>query len=411
MRAVWLTLVCACHHAPPASHDDAASDGPAPCFARGTNVQAVKIADVCDPGVMAPCPDRALTLVSSPPNDPRLFAVEQVGEIRVIDNGEVKPDPFIDLTYADGGPVYMRSELGLLGLAFDPSYATNHTFYVFYTSIHRGGTLPYYDILARYTTSATDPDKADPASGQIILQIDDPYSNHNGGMIAFGADGYLYVATGDGGGAGDVAGNAQNPQALLGKILRIDVEHPSATKPYSIPADNPFADGTAGAPEVFILGVRNPWRWSFDRETGDMWIADVGQELIEELDVLPSGAQAGKNLGWNMYEGNSCYKAPCTPDGMTFPQHTRAHSTGWAAIIGGEVYRGSCYPDLRGTYLFTDYMAHGLAAAKLQPDGSLTVADLPGTFPAEPSSIHGDAEGELYLTTVGGEIYRLEVSP
>src|SRR5262249_53729307 len=148
--------------------------------------------------------------------------------------------------------------------------------------------------------------------------------------------------------------NGQDPHALLAKILRIDVDHTAPPRAYAIPAGNPFADGAAGAPEVYILGVRNPWRWTFDPATGDMWIADVGQATIEELDVLPAGHQAGVNLGWSMYEGANCFKPPCDPTGKTFPQHVRTHDSGWNAIIGGRVYRGSCYPDLVGWYFFTD---------------------------------------------------------
>jgi glucose/arabinose dehydrogenase len=363
-----------------------------------------------------------LTLVTSPPNDNRLFALEQDGPIRLIENEQLVTTPFLDMSLA---PAFEAGgELGLLGMAFHPKYATNGTFYVFYTvGTAANSPTPYMDVLARYQVSATNPEVADPTSATILLAIPDPFSNHNGGMIEFGADGYLYIGTGDGGSAGDPNRNGQNPNALLAKILRIDVDHPSGSKPYGIPADNPYASGVSGAPEVFLIGVRNPWRWSFDRATGDMWIGDVGQNETEELDVLKAGQQAGKNLGWSMYEGSGCCAtqddtcsqvAPfqtCNPAGITMPQDQRAHSTGWNAIIGGQVYRGACYPDLVGTYFYTDNGHGGLSEAKLQGDGSLAITDLTGTFPGGPSSLHAIWNGEIYETDISGNVYHLEVMP
>jgi glucose/arabinose dehydrogenase len=346
-----------------------------------------------------------LTLVTSPPGDPRLFALEQRGAIRIVDAGEhLLADPFLDLSDDAGGPVVAGGELGLLGLAFHPHYADNHRVFVFYTTRNSDPMNPYADVLVEFAGNG---DRADPASARTILSIPDFASNHNAGMVEFGADGLLYVSTGDGGQANDPHGNGQNPNALLAKILRIDVDRGD---PYAIPPDNPFVAG-GGAPEVFVTGLRNAWRWTFDRATGDMWIGDVGQGDWEELDVLPAGQQAGKNLGWNMYEANACFRGPCDPTGRVFPQFSRNHSTGWNAIIGGQVYRGDCYPDLRGLYLFTDNGAGGLTTARLLDDGTLDTTGLPGDFPSSPSAIHEAGGGELYETDTRGNLWRIEARP
>jgi glucose/arabinose dehydrogenase len=355
------------------------------------------------------CIDGGLTLATSPPYDGRLFAVEQQGRIRILDKEVLQPDPFLDITT----DVVVSGEQGLLGLAFHPDFRHNRQFYINYTA-HNPDTTdtahPWVNVLARYQASATDPSVADPTTATILLSIPHPYTNHNAGMLEFGRDGYLYMSTGDGGNSGDPFFNGQNPNALLAKILRLDVDHPSDGRPYGIPSDNPFADGTAGAPEVFILGVRNVWRFTFDRDTNALWIADVGQGKNEELDVLLPGEQAGANLGWNRWEGITCYNRPCDMTGFVFPKDDRDHATGWTAIIGGQVYRGSCYPDLVGWYFYTDYGFGHLAKALLHDDGTLEVVDLPGTFPASPSSIHADATGELYETNTKGNLYHIEVS-
>jgi glucose/arabinose dehydrogenase len=419
-RAVVFALLIACgKHA---AHDDAPPAEPPPIDSaplpactpvNGTNVTLRRIAFGCpEPGHPNPpnCLADSVLLVTSPPHDGRLFAVVRTGNIRILQDEMLVPDAFLDISADAMGPVLAGGEEGLLGLAFHPQYATNGKFYVFYTA-KSAGPLPLVDVVVEYTGGRTDPNKADPASAKIILSIDDPAGNHNGGMMEFGSDGYLYISTGDGGNQGDPVNNGQNKNALLGKILRIDVDHPAGGKPYGIPADNPFAAG-GGAPEIFIIGLRNPWRWSFDRATGDMWIGDVGQNMIEELDVLPAGQQAGKNLGWSMYEASSCYKPPCDPTGMTMPLDERNHTTsGWNAIIGGQVYRGPCYPDLVGTYFYTDNHISGLSKAVLGSDMKLTITDLTGTFPRSPASIHADARGELYEGTVGGGIWHIEAGP
>ena len=367
-------------------------------------------------------PERAgdnAMLVTSPPDDARLFVVGQRGRILIYENEKLRPTPFLDISAAAGGPVAYGGELGLLGLAFHPQYAQNGQFFVWYTTTQNGS--PYADVLARYQVSASDPNVAQPG-GTIVLSVPDPYANHNGGMLEFGADGFLYVGTGDGGSAGDPQRNAQNPNALLGKFLRIDVDHKASGKQYGIPADNPFAAG-GGAPEVFILGVRNPWRWSFDRATGDMWIGDVGQSQIEEVDVLEAGQQKGANLGWSAFEGTSCCATQpdrcaqsgaqqgCNSSNMVMPLDSRTHADRWISLIGGQVYRGSCYTDMIGWYFYTDYGRGGLSKARLKPDGTLEIVDLPGSFPTGAASIHADARGELYETDVGGNVYHIEAGP
>ena len=392
--------------APPLLHDSAPL--PACTQKSGSNIAARRVGTVSGSAVLA----------TSPPNDGRLFVVEQSGRIRIFENEVLRPTPFLDIanTIVAGG------EQGLLGLAFHPNYAVNGKFYVFYTAQNPNPGDAFVDVLAQYTVSTTDPHAADPASGQILLSIPDFASNHNGGMIEFGADGFLYVGTGDGGGGGDPKRNGQNKDALLAKILRLDVDHPANGKPYGIPAGNPFAAG-GGAPEVWIYGVRNPWRWSFDRGTGDMWIGDVGQGVTEEIDVLKAGQQAGVNLGWSAFEGTACCATQgdhcsqqppfqaCDMTGIQFPQDSRSHASGWFAIIGGQVYRGSCYPDLVGWYFYTDNQHKVIAKAQLQSNGTLTVQDLTGTFPASPSSIHADARGELYETDTSGGVWALEAAP
>ncbi len=349
----------------------------------------------------------AALLVTSPPGDPRLFVLEQGGAIRIISAEQLLPAPFLDLSVDASGPVVSGGEMGLLGLAFHPQYAANGVFYIFYTTRQPGNVLR--DVLARCTVSAESPDRANRACVEV-LSIPDFATNHNGGMIEFGADGYLYVGTGDGGGGGDPERTAQNLDSLLGKILRLDVDRPAAGMEYGIPADNPYAGG-GGRPEIFISGVRNPWRWTFDRETGDMWIADVGQGAVEELTVLRPAQQKGADLGWSMYEGSACYRPPCTPGAQVFPQDERLHSDGWESITGGQVYRGTCYPDLAGWYFYGDYGKGAYARARLRADDTLEVVDLQGSFPGRPASIHEDSRGELYVTTTAGTIFHIEAAP
>lgn len=385
----------------------------------GTNIRFRQIGTVGSSAV----------LVTAPPNDPRLFVVDQAGQIRIFENEVQLPMPFLDLTPDNGGPVANGAdEQGLLGLAFHPKYASNGSFFVFYTTARP--TLR--NVLARCSVSAN-PNVANPTCTEV-LSIPDFASNHNGGMIEFGNDGLLYISTGDGGDKNDPRRNGQSLRdgsplsdsvALLGKILRIDVDNKAPGKEYGVPADNPFADGVVGAPEIFIIGLRNPWRWSFDRATGDMWIADVGQGRVEELTVLTPAQQKGANLGWSIYEGSECFVdrmetcPPATTTKIAMPQFERTHASGWGSITGGQVYRGTCFPDLVGQYFFADYISADYVRATfadLLPAPLFTVTDIPDDgLPAAPSSIHADARGELYLTTSPqggpGSVFHLEAAP
>ncbi|MBA3393833.1 MAG: PQQ-dependent sugar dehydrogenase [Deltaproteobacteria bacterium] len=356
-------------------------------------------------------------LVTAPPADPRLFVVIREGTIRIFDEtDQLVREPFIDLTPS----IYLEGtvELGLLGMAFHPQYATNGQFFVFYT------TQPH-SVVARCQVDPADRNRALPSCVPILQALHDTAHNHNGGMIEFGNDGYLYIGTGDGGGGGDPNRRSQNPDDLLGKILRIDVDARAPGLEYGIPPTNPYAGG-GGRPEVFIRGLRNPWRWSFDRATGDLWIGDVGQNRAEEMTVLRPAQQAGANLGWSIYEGHGCCATqedrcvqtaslPCDPAGITFPQdvHDRMTSRGarWYSIIAGQTYRGTCYPDLVGWHLFTDVEDTTLVKARLRADDTLEVTDLPGVAGTQTTSIHADARGELYLTKTTGVVYHIEAGP
>lgn len=345
--------------------------------------------------------------VTSPPSDPRLFVVMREGQILLLQDGVVAATPFLDLSADAGGPVLAGVERGLLGLAFHPRYAQNRTFYVFYTTRTA-------NVLARYLASAQDPSRAEPGSGEVLLSIADPYANHNGGNLAFGPDGLLYLGTGDGGSGNDPADYAQTPTELLGKMLRIDVDRVEPPRPYGIPPGNPFADGQGGAPEVLMLGLRNPWRWSFD-SNGELFIGDVGQDGFEELTIIPAGTAAGRNLGWRRYEGDDCVEpGGCTPAGKTFPQLTLPHSDSsrqWCSIIGGAVYRGGCFPGLTGRYFYTDHCDAGLYSLRWQA-GAVTDrrVDLEQQLTGV-THLGAAAGGELYATTLDGWIWRVEAAP
>lgn len=356
-------------------------------------------------------------LATSPPGDTdRLFVLEQNGRIRLFKDETLVATPFLDVS----GRIIAGGENGLLGLAFHPQYASNGTFFIFYTAdANPGAQLNNVD---RCQVSAANPDLADGSSCVTILSIPDFAGNHNGGMLEFGADNFLYIATGDGGGAGDPQRTAQNLDSLLGKILRIDVDNKLSGKEYGIPVDNPFAGG-GGAPEIFIYGLRNPWRFSFDRGTGDLWIGDVGQNRYEELTVLRAGSQGGANLGWSVYEGNDCCMTqdircaqtgtqyPCDPANKVFPQVVHALAADWVSIITGQTYRGTCYPDLVGWHFYTDYGGGTVLKARLMTDNMLEVIDTTIAAPGNPASLHADARGELYLTNTQGRVYHLEAGP
>lgn len=309
--------------------------------------------------------------------DDRLFVVQQGGQIRILNaDGSINPTPFLNIStiISSGG------ERGLLGLAFDPDYAINGRFFVNYTN--QGGDT----VIARYEVSEN-PDVAN-TTGTVLLTIEQPFSNHNGGDIHFGPDGYLWISMGDGGSGGDPEDNGQDINSLLGKMLRIDVS--GAT--YTSPTDNPFV-GTAGADEIWSYGLRNAWRFSFDKETGDVWIADVGQNAIEEINHEPS-TTAGLNYGWRCYEGDNVYNnSGCAaPETMTFPVATYDHSGGKCSVTGGYVYRGTMYPNLIGKYFFADYCSGDIGWI----DADHNLEFLTNTNYSIPAFGEG-ANGELYV--------------
>jgi glucose/arabinose dehydrogenase len=342
-------------------------------------------------------------LVTSPPGDVRLFVVGRNGGIEIIEDGTLLPTKFLDISDNVGGPVLGGGERGLLGLAFHPQYGSNGRFFVYYTTATA-------NVVAEYAVTA-DRNVADPGSGRILLSIPDSRSNHNGGMIEFGSDGYLYIGTGDGGGGGDPDGNGQDLSALLAKILRIDVNSTTGSLPYGIPSGNPYAGG-GGAPEVFIYGLRNPWRWSFDAANGDLYIGDVGQDAYEEVSVVPANG-GGTNLGWSYCEGNHDYGGnSCSSISSTLPIIEHPHTIAVHSVIGGQVYRGSCYPDLQGTYIYADYGFAGRLYTLVYTGGIATnPSQINGVYSGNVTSIHAAAFGEIYLTTEGGAILHLEAAP
>ncbi|HEX2188453.1 MAG TPA: PQQ-dependent sugar dehydrogenase [Longimicrobiaceae bacterium] len=331
--------------------------------------------------------------LTAPPADPRLFIVEQPGRIRVVENGALLPAPFLDIAdrVSSGG------ERGLLGLAFHPSYAANGYFYVDYTD--PGGDTR----VERYRVSA-DRNRADPASAKTILHVPQPFANHNGGMVAFGPDGKLYVAMGDGGSGGDPQGHGQDPGTLLGAVLRIDVD---AGDPYAIPADNPFVGRAGARGEVWATGVRNPWRFAWDREAGLLYLADVGQSAVEEVNVVPAGA-AGLNFGWNVMEGSRCFRPAegCSRTGLVLPVLEYPHSEG-CSVTGGYVYRGQRIPALRGHYFYADYCRGWVRSFRHQGGQAADRREWGFGDVGSVLSFGEDAAGELYLLSAAGRVYRL----
>ncbi len=340
--------------------------------------------------------------VSMAPGDPRLFVIGQTGRIVIVSGGAIV-GTFLDIS----GRISCCGERGLLGLAFHPDYASNGRFFVRYTD-------PAGDVRVSEFYVSSDPNKADPSSEKILLTIPHPdYANHNGGRIVFGPDGYLYIGTGDGGSGGDPNNHGQSLSTLLGKMLRIDVDATSGGKPYAIPPSNPFAGKPGDLGEIFAYGLRNPYSFSFDRLTGDLWIGDVGQDLWEEVDRAPasSGGGNGADYGWSIMEGDHCYKPVfgCNESGLTLPLAEYTHGAGdsiGCAIIGGYVYRGSAHPELYGRYFFGD-----------ECSGHIWDVTAAGPTPQTPqlllsSGLHidgwgQDVDGELYVVASNGGLYRL----
>ncbi len=322
----------------------------------------------------------------------RLFVLAQRGQIVIVDaNGQRLETPFLDIDARSS----CCGERGLLGLAFHPEYANNGLFYVNYTN-NAGDTH-----ISQFSVTA-DANIADPDSEQILLSIDQPFSNHNGGDIKFGPDGFLYIGTGDGGSGGDPLGAGQDLDTLLGKMLRIDVNGPA---PYGIPADNPFV-GELGMDEIWAYGLRNPWRFSFDRLTGDLFIGDVGQDFVEEVDFQPAISPGGENYGWNRMEGNSCFDPPtnCNDGTLTLPIIDYPHFGAGAfscAVIGGNRYRGLANPSMDGVYFYSDSCSGIIWGALENSDGEWNTFELIDTN-MSPAAFGEDEQGELYITDLSG---------
>jgi hypothetical protein len=330
----------------------------------------------------------------------RLFITLQAGQIVIFDGTQILPTPFLDIS----GLVSSGGERGLLSVAFHPNYRSNGLFFVDYTNT-AGDT-----VIARYSVSQ-DRNVADPGSAAILLTIQQPFANHNGGQLQFGPDGYLYIGMGDGGSAGDPLNNGQNLGTLLGKLLRVNVDGAS---PYAIPGDNPFVGVPGAQPEIWAYGLRNPWRFSFDRSTGDLFIADVGQDSWEEVDFQPASSPGGQNYGWNIMEGNHCFNPPsnCNSSGLTLPILEYAHGSSdsiGCSISGGYRYRGTQNPDLTGIYFYGDFCTGRIWGASQQGTGAWTTAELLDTS-LSITTFGEDEAGEIYVAhyaPTDGAIYRI----
>ena len=339
-----------------------------------------------------------LDLQVAPGDTTRLFIAEKPGRIVILKNGALNPAPFLDIS----SRVSNGSEQGLLGHAFHPQYATNHKFYVDYTD--GSGNTHVVEFLA-----SANPDSAS-ATEREILFVAQPASNHNGGQIAFGPDGYLYIALGDGGGGGDTYRNGQNLGSLLAKILRLNIDSGS---PYSIPLDNPFVGRAGARDETWDYGLRNPWRFCFDRSNGDLYIADVGQDAWEELDYEAHGA-GGKNYGWNIMEGLHCFgSVTCNRTGLTLPVAEYSHLDG-CSVTGGYVYRGTEIPELDGVYFYGDYCTGIIRSFRIDQGQATNQTDWTSALRTQSggqmqglSSFGQDARGELYILLLSGEVYRI----
>lgn len=374
----------------------------------GQETLASSVAPPASDARLAAAPDIALRTLASglpaltsivSPGDSRLFLTEQTGRILVWDGTRIVPQPFLDLSSL----VSCCGEQGLLSVVFHPQYADNGLFFVDYTNT-AGNT-----VIARYRVSASDADAADPASGVMLLTIPQPFANHNGGELQFGPDGYLYIGMGDGGSANDPFCNAQNDASLLGKLLRIDVDANAGTTPFhGIPADNPFHPGGGPPNEIWAKGLRNPWRFSFDRRTGDLWIGDVGQDVREEIDFQPRASAGGENYGWKVVEGSLCGVGgtsgcsglpppPCGSPLYVAPVYEYSHSSGDCSVTGGYVYRGSEMPDFAGAYFYGDY-----CTGRLLANGRELTPRAPNL-----STFGQDSSGELYLATTTGLFARI----
>jgi glucose/arabinose dehydrogenase len=335
-----------------------------------------------------------LDLQSTSGDRERLYVVEQGGTVRVVRNGQLQAAPFLDISdrISTGG------ERGLLGLAFHPQFATSRRLFVNYTD--RNGDTHVAEF------RAADADTADPASERTLLVIPQPFANHNGGGLAFGNDRRLYAGLGDGGSGGDPLGNGQRLDTLLGKMLRIDVD---GSPPYTIPSDNPFRATPGARPEIWAYGLRNPFRFAFDRVSGDLYVGDVGQGAREEVDVGLAARGGGENYGWNIMEGTQCYQPStgCDRSGLTLPVFDYGHDQG-CSITGGVVYRGCRMPELAGSFFFGDYCSGFVRSLRVANGQATDVRDWPLTGIHSVTSFGVDADGEVYVVDYGGSVFRLE---
>lgn len=327
----------------------------------------------------------------------RLFVVERAGTIQIVQNGQMLSTPFLDIV---DRVECCASELGLFSMAFPPDFETDAHFYVSYTAKVDNQVA---SRISRFGMTA-DANVADPASEQIVLEFEQPENNHNGGQISFGPDGYLYIGTGDGGGGGDPWGNGQSLTTLLGKMLRVDVESGDPLT-YAIPADNPFVGNVDARPEIWAYGLRNPWRFSFDRQSGDLYIADVGQGKWEEINFQPASSAGGENYGWVIMEGPDCYNAAtCDQSGLVRPIHAYGRSEG-RSVTGGFVYRGTEIPTLRGVYLYADFLTGRIWGLR-RVNGQWQNHEFLDTA-HRIASFGEDESGELYVVDLGGAVYQI----
>ena len=373
------------------------TDGPGPGAARDGEGEGMRLTELAS--------FDAPVFITQPPKQDgapyegseALYVVEQGGRIRVLEDGSVRDEPFLDISEEVSG----GTEQGLLGLAFAPDYGKSGLFYVNFTDTE-GDTN-----VVEYRRSDSDPFTADPASARLVLFQDQPFENHNGGELLFGPDDLLYIGLGDGGSAGDPDRNGQNLGTFLGKLLRIDPA-PAGGEPYSVPPDNPFVDTPGALPEIYSYGLRNPWRFSFDRETGDLSIGDVGQDHFEEIDFVAEGDGAGANFGWSAFEGNEPFNSDQRAEGHVPPVLTYSRDEGRCSVTGGYVVRDPDLPALEGRYLYGDFCEGRLHSFTPRPGQPATDDELVNLTVPQLSSFGEDTEANIYALSLEGPVYRLE---